>query len=364
MDGRKIEMAEESEVLCWLALLFGGELKLIQAKRLIQDWCLAQGRSLAELFTLSATELQSCGGVQAAEIESLIASQAHLTDQAQLLERLRWEGVSWLIRTDPCYPAAWIRFLSPAHQPMLLFYRGPLELLKQPAVAILSSSQVGDTELVLAFELAAGLAAEGLNVVCGQSPEEVCQAVIEGALTVPTGGTTVVLSQGFSTFTLPTEEIAASTERERLLWLSPFHPNTMQEEKLVGACYKLIAGLAEVICVLTTGEEEMQTTVYEALKWGKPVLVWELPEGEPGASRNAALLEAGAEGIVDAEEALVRLRTLLGLKAHPTFPAVSPELEETELAPLLSPEQALAVLERGGKVPERLRQRLRTTSST
>lgn len=354
-------MAQFPESSYWLALTYTSGLKLARVKSIVSAWCLEGGQPMAAVFELPSERVAAQLGLSAEEGEQVTAAAKRVSEQATWLARLESDGVQLITRADPRYPRALIRWLPPAMQPLLLFCRGDVGMLGQPAAAVIGKRDADAEAVGLVRELATLLAEEGLVVISGLG-KGVGQTAFGGALSVEGGQALAVLPMGVNAFAgMPgaSEEVAAAVEVGQALLLSPFHPEAKFTEAQAVARNKLIVGLAEALFVVTAGEGGVaRETADEALRLGKAVYTWD----EAAAAGNQALIQAGAlpvagvPEILDAVEAVVA--TALELTEVAETPPVVPQVKEAEEAPY-DPQAVLELLSGAGQVPEALARRLR-----
>jgi len=366
-------MASFPETAFWLTLAYASGLKLARVKAIVAAWCLEGGQPLAALFELTPASMAAQLGIPREEGEQVAAAARRVSEHAEWLAHLEREGTQLTTRADPRYPRALVRWLPPAMQPLLLFYRGNFAMLSRPSAAVIGARDAGAEAVSLARELATFLAEEGLAVVSGLD-RGVGKFALDAALSAEGGQAIGVLPMGINAFrgvahTL--EQVSSPLERGQMLLLSPFHPEAKFSEAQALARNKLIVGLAGAVFVVAAGEKDVtRATAVEALGLGKTVCVWDVaPSSEPAAAGNQALMQAGAlpigglPDILDAVEAIVA--TALELMEATEAPVTAPppltaQVKETE-EPYDS-QAVLHLLSEAGRVPEALARRLREDS--
>ena len=79
-------------------------------------------------------------------------------------ERLEAAGIAVVTLLDPDYPTSLVPLEDP---PLLLFYRGSLEALRRPCIALVGSRACSDYGSAVARRFAVDLAGRGVTVVSG-----------------------------------------------------------------------------------------------------------------------------------------------------------------------------------------------------
>jgi DNA processing protein len=136
--------------------------------------------------------------------------------------------------------------------PALLYASGNLALLTRPAVAIVGRRDAEAAELGLSGELAAGLAAQGIQVVSGYAPG-IDSAAHLGALR-GRGSTTFVLAEGLNHLQWRPEFRGRLSDDNALL-VSSFAPDSPWAAFQAMERNKLVAALADVLVVIASGAE-------------------------------------------------------------------------------------------------------------
>ena len=182
--------------------------------------------------------------------------------------------------------------------PALLYVRGNIALLERPGAAIVGQRQPGEAALAVAAVLAAGLAAQGINVVSGYASG--IDSVAHGAALRAGGTTTAVLPEGLHHFQAR-PEVQDHLTVDNILVVSQFDPDARWAAYQAMARNKLVAALAAALVVIVSGIERDASgrhsgtfdAAMSALKLGIPVFAVDpsfFPEPPAG---NRALLARG-----------------------------------------------------------------------
>lgn len=240
----------------------------------------------------------------------LLESDPELIERAApLLERARDEriraaqaGVKVLAWNDPLMP---VHLMAIGDVPPALWYRGSLECLNQPAVAIVGSRAASSVALETARRLAADLALRGITVVSGLA-RGVDSAAHRGAL--ETGRTIAVLGSGVD-HVYPAEhtELAARIADNGMV-VSEYPPGTLPLPFHFPMRNRLISGLARAVVVIEASEKSGSLiTAACAAEQGRDVMA--VP-GNVLSGRNRgghALIRDGAKIVECADDIVAEL---------------------------------------------------------
>ncbi len=343
---------ENNELLYWLSITFSENLSLRRVKPVVMEWCIEQGEPLATLFELSPDELTAQFDLTATEAAQLLEVGKTAPDYASLVAKLTEREIKVLTRPEARYPRQWIDSLPPLHQPLVIFYRGDFFILDEPSAALVGSREPNDMMQTYVRDLAAGLAIEGVTIASGYAPG-VDRLAFDSALEVADGCTIAVLPQGFFTVQQTLQKWTPLLDGGRVLVFSPFHPETQPTEILAEARNQLVTALANMIflCEVTGAQidEEMNQRINAWVGAGKKVFV--------------------RDGDTTVEETLEQMRGVLAnerrIEEQDAVYEEDADFNEEDLpdVPPIDGETALDILEKGGKVPQALRARLKKRGS-
>jgi len=212
------------------------------------------------------------------------------------------DGIHVMAWTDRRFPAA---LLTISDMPPALWYRGTLDALDAPAVAIVGSRAASAVALETAARLAADLAARGIVVVSGLA-RGVDSAAHRGALT--TGRTIAVLGSGLDRV-YPREHADLAREiAQRGLVMSEYPPGTPPLPFRFPMRNRLISGLSRAVVVVeASARSGSLITAACALEQGRDVMA--VPGNVlSGRNRGAhALLRDGAKIVEGADDIVEEL---------------------------------------------------------
>ena len=224
------------------------------------------------------------------------------------IERAAASGIHVLAWNDPLMPA-YLMAISDA--PPALWYRGSLECLNQPAVAIVGSRAASAVSLETARRIAIDLAARGITVVSGLA-RGVDSAAHRGAL--ETGRTIAVLGSGVDVMYPPEHVELADRIATTGLVVSEYPPGTPPLAFHFPMRNRLISGVSRAVVVIeATDKSGSLITAGCAAEQGRDVMA--VP-GNVLSGRNRgghALIRDGAKIVESADDIVVEL----GLSASP-----------------------------------------------
>jgi DNA processing protein len=228
---------------------------------------------------------------------------------APFLERAREErvrasanGINVLAWNDPLMP---FQLTAISDLPPVLWYRGSLECLKQPAVAIVGSRAASAVALETARRLATELAARGITVVSGLA-RGVDSAAHRGALDA--GSTIAVLGSGVDHIYPAEHKELADHIAERGLVVSEYPPRTQPLPFHFPMRNRLISGLSRAVVVIEASDKSGSLiTATCAAEQGRDVMA--VP-GNVLSGRNKgghALIRDGAKIVECADDIVAEL---------------------------------------------------------
>ena len=214
-------------------------------------------------------------------------------------ERRGIRTVAW---NEPAFPAA---LLTLSDVPPALWYRGQLDALDAPAVAIVGSRTASAVALETATRMASDLASRGITVVSGLA-RGVDSAAHRGAL--ETGRTAAVLGSGFDRlYPADHEPLAAQIVRDGVV-ISEYPPATPPLPMFFPMRNRLISGLSRAVVVIEANEKSGSLiTAACALEQGREVMA--VPGNVlSGRNRGAhALIRDGAKIVECADDIVEEL---------------------------------------------------------
>ena len=253
-----------------------------------------------------------------------------LSDEARAVRlRAEAEGIQVLAWDDPRFPVA---LLATSDLPPALWYRGTLDALRAPAVAIVGSRAASAVALETAQRIGADLAARGITVVSGLA-RGVDSAAHRGAL--ETGRTIAVLGSGVD-YIYPAEhaKLAADIARDGLV-VSEYPPRTPPLPFQFPMRNRIISGLSRAVIVIEANEKSGSLiTAACALEQGRDVMA--VPGNVlSGRNRGAhALIRDGAK-IVECADDIVEELGALGVSTESADDRSSDAPASTSGDPLL-----------------------------
>ena len=218
------------------------------------------------------------------------------------IERAAAAGIHALAWNDPLMPAY---LMATPDAPPVLWYRGSLDCLSQPAVAIVGSRAASAVSLETARRISIDLAARGITVVSGLA-RGVDSAAHRGAL--ETGYTIAVLGSGVDVIYPPEHAELADRVATAGLVVSEYAPGTPPLAFHFPMRNRLISGLSRAVVVIeATDKSGSLITASCAAEQGRDVMA--VP-GNVLSGRNKgghALIRDGAKIVECADDIVVEL---------------------------------------------------------
>jgi DNA processing protein len=229
-------------------------------------------------------------------------ARERLNDACAVRRRAEADGIGVLPWNDPRFPSA---LLAISDAPPVLWYRGSLEVLRRPAVAIVGSRSASLAALEIAEQLARDVAARGIAVVSGLA-RGVDSAAHRGAL--GTGCTIAVLGSGVDRIYPPEHAPLARDIAANGLVVSEFPPGTAPLQFHFPMRNRLISGMSRAVVIVEASEKSGSLiTAGCALEQGREVLA--VP-GNVLSGRNRgshALIRDGAKIVECADDIVEEL---------------------------------------------------------
>lgn len=234
---------------------------------------------------------------------SLLERAGPLIQEARALRtRAAAAGMHVLAWNDPRFPAS---LLAITDCPPILWYRGLLDVLDLPAVAIVGSRAASAVALETAERLGADLAARGVLIVSGLA-RGVDSAAHRGALR--TGRTLAVLGSGIDRIYPPEHRPLADRMAGAGLVASEYPPGSAPLPFRFPLRNRLISGLSRAVIVIeASASSGSLITATCAMEQGREVMA--VP-GNVLSGRNRgghALIRDGASIVEGAEDVLAEL---------------------------------------------------------
>ncbi len=258
-----------------------------------------------------------------------------LTQAREIRAAVEVRGIRTVSWNQPGYPP---HLLAITDAPPALWYRGRLESIATPGVAMVGARAASTAGLEAARRLAADVAARGLTVISGLA-RGVDSEAHAGALS--TGRTAAVLGGGVDEVYPPEHSDLASLIAQEGVVLSEFPPRTPPMPFHFPLRNRIISGLARVVVVIEAAEKSGSLiTAACALEQGREVMA--VP-GNVLYGRNRgghALIRDGAKIVETADD-------IVGEVMGSPMLVPSGLIEETAAGSSTSGRNVLAAMERG-----------------
>lgn len=322
-------MSEETPESRVLAAI---ELSLVPGVGALTQGSLWRARpQLDELFSSSNRELESFGA--SAEAATAIAARRYQSMAEEIVDWARREGCHFLVRGDTAYPTLLQEIYDP---PLILYFRGELEVLSLPVVAIVGTRRPTYYGLQVAQGLAFDLSKRGVAVVSGLA-RGIDAAAHRGCLEAG-GRTAAVLGCGIDVVYPREHRQLTQQVIEKGLLLSEFPPGTSPAPQNFPVRNRIISGLS-LGTVIVEASEYSGSLITARLAMEQNREVFAVPGNltSPQSFGPNFLIKQGAKLVQTwrdvVEELPAELRHAI-LEREDTKPSLNPELD------LLSPEES------------------------
>lgn len=281
------------EEACWLLLAFESGLSTRVVNGIIKTWCKDLGRTLQEFFACDSQKWTTTCHLTQEMAKKLEQAKEKLVGQVFLAEQLQNEQIHVITVLDPAYPHLLKSALGLSQIPCMLFSMGDLEILQRQTIAVIGSRKANETSLSFTRTVAQKLAEPGANIISGNA-RGVDRAAYEGATSIESGHTTVVLPHGIRKLSkAQMRELQPRIEDGQVLLLSQFHPDAPWMVSRAMERNAVVTGLAQVVIV---AESDTKGGTWEgangALKQKKSLYVRQ-SESADSLPGNKLLLEKG-----------------------------------------------------------------------
>lgn len=273
----------------------------------------SKGVTLTDLASLGATELAEALSVSA-EVAMRVKDQE---DQAaQLDESLRSQCVELLWLNDERYPKRVIAVLGD-DAPPLLFAKGNLRLLDDPAVGFCGSRKASEKGLSVTRKAAQGLAEGGVCVVSGYA-SGVDLAAHSAALEAG-GGTIFVLVEGILRFRAKVD-VRDHLNEENHLVISQFPPGLTWIGRNAMKRNATIIGMSDAMILVESGSSGgTYSAGTETLKRHHPLFVVDFAQPGPSAEANPFFIEHGGIPVRGNAEGTPNLSKVMAATRSPSW---------------------------------------------
>ncbi|KPV60690.1 DNA processing protein DprA [Paenibacillus sp. A3] len=291
---------------------------------------LRQFPQLCDILSLSYADWLEFG-LTPVRAEQMVRGIGSLTEARLDTMRSRYEElhIEWVVLGDDRYPAM---LLETADPPWILYYRGQLDIVNRPCIAMVGTRTPTAYGKMTAERLAESLSTAGVCVVSGLA-RGIDSAAHEGALRSH-GSTVAVFGCSIETVYPPENKALYRKISECGLLLSEYPLGTRPHPGLFPQRNRIIAGLSlGVVVVEAALRSGSLITVDQALEASRDVFAVPGPISSPKSEGTLSLLKQGAKLITGAADILEEYagRISLDQKAY--------IMNTTEAKPVLSKDE-------------------------
>ena len=290
---------DDGELAAWLRLGAGTAVSAASVRRLLAAFGLPQ-----RIFATSPEAIARTVGTRVALALAAPPAREAAARLARTLDWLAHAGNQLVTLGDPAYPPALLALTDP---PPLLYVKGRLELLHEPAVAVVGSRHATAQGLVNAATFSRSLAGHGLAIVSGLALG-VDGAAHRAALDEP-GGTVAVVGTGADLVYPARHRSLAQALAERGAIVAEWPLGTPARAAHFPQRNRIIAGLARGVLVIEAAAQSGSLiTARLANELGREVLAIPGSIHSPLAKGCHRLLKEGAKLVETIDDVLQELR--------------------------------------------------------
>ncbi len=280
MEGKDYLLA-----LCQCAAL--GPSRLARLRTRFNSW--------KEIWEAPPRELLAAG--LASEVIAELHSVRKDFDWQKLKSELERYSIKTIAPEETLYP----RLLKQTHLPPLLYYKGALDCLKRPTLAVVGTRKPTPYGLQITSKLLEPLIRSGVTIVSGLAlgiDALAHTAAIDGG-----GETAAVLGCGLDTIYPATNRRLAERVTRQGCLISEFRPGTPAYKTNFPRRNRLIAGLSLATLVIeAAGKSGALITAHQSLNDNRDVLAVPGNILSPYSEGTNALLKLGAKVITSADD--------------------------------------------------------------
>ena len=253
------------------------------------DTLLATFGTAERVLGAAQNELTEVPGISTAAATAI--GNASLPRAEKMIARTEAGGAVVLAPGDPRFPES-LRSIPDA--PMLLFARGRLDILEQPAIAIVGTRSHTRYGAEACRHLASGAARAGLVVASGMARG--IDAIAHTAALDASGGTVGVLGNGLGVIYPAANRALYERVGKDGCLLTEYPPGDKPNAGSFPRRNRLVSGLSQVTLVIEAGERSgALITVNCALQQGRDVLAVPGPITSPASLGCNRLIQCGAK---------------------------------------------------------------------
>ena len=272
---------------------------------LLTTWSWAEAwRHVRDGDVLDAEHVAARMGSGARDLARRWARAAQRFDVDEMHRRFQTSGLGLALRDSPSYPAALVDDLE---APVMVFWRGRIEVLEGPRVAVVGTRSCTRYGHDCAWELGVELATAGVHVVSGLALG-IDAAAHRGALSADGAEPIGVVGTGLDVvYPKANADLWGRVGRAGVL-LSEAPPDAKPEPWRFPARNRIIAALADVVVVVESGRSGGSFyTVNEAIERDRPVLAVPGPVRSEASSGTNRLISEGCAPLCEIDDVFVAL---------------------------------------------------------
>lgn len=216
------------------------------------------------------------------------------------LDKIKSRNIDILVFDDSLYPS---QLRNIYNSPYLLYYRGDINLLNNPSIAVVGSRTPSHYGKQLSEQFSIQLCQKNLNVVSGMARG--IDSIVHKSVLEHGGKTIAVLGSGLEQIYPPENKRLFYEIAEKGLVLSEFNINMKPEARNFPMRNRIISGLSLGVLVIEAKEKSgALITADFALEQGRDVFAIPGPITSPTSAGTNSLIKQGAKLVSSIEDIL------------------------------------------------------------
>ncbi|MGX7107072.1 DNA-processing protein DprA [Hutsoniella sourekii] len=240
------------------------------------------------------------------------AQEISFRDYPRLQAQIKsWSQEAIFIEETDLFPRIWLEIPQP---PLLIYYRGRIDLLKQPCVSLVGTRQISPYGRKVTQELTQAIIDQGWVVVSGLA-QGIDTISHQTADLRQSGQTIAIIATGLDQAYPTSNQQLQERLSQRHLVLSEYPPNQGALKHHFVMRNRLVAGLSPVTIVIEAAQKSGSLiTANYALQFNREVLAVPGRIDDPYSRGCNLLIQAGAQPVVDLADTIQTIAELMAFQ--------------------------------------------------
>ncbi|MGX7091642.1 DNA-processing protein DprA [Hutsoniella sourekii] len=240
------------------------------------------------------------------------AQEISFRDYPSLQAQVRsWSQEAIFIEETDLFPRIWLEIPQP---PLLIYYRGRIDLLKQPCVSLVGTRQISSYGRKVTQELTQAIIDQGWVVVSGLA-QGIDTISHQTADQWQSGQTIAIIATGLDQAYPTSNQQLQDRLSQRHLVLSEYPPKQGALKHHFVMRNRLVAGLSPVTIVIEAAQKSGSLiTANYALQFNREVLAVPGRIDDPCSKGCNLLIQAGAQPVVDLADTIQTIAELMAFQ--------------------------------------------------